>query len=102
MGAVFPDPSNLTTPLQSLGYINRLTDVGSGPMLGTVIYFLLVAALFMGMKSFTSERAAAAALFIASILAILLRIFGWLNNLAVYLSLILLVLALFQLWKKND
>jgi len=101
-GAVFPDPHNLTTPLDSIGYINQLTDVGAGPMLGTIIYFLITMALFMGMKSYTNERAAAVALFVSSIVGILLRIFGWINDSGVYLGLILLVFALFQLWKKND
>lgn len=101
--AVFPNPSNLTTPLKSLSYINQLTDVGMGPMLGTILYFLLVGVFFMGMKSFSSDRAAAATLLITSIIAILLRIFmGWLNDFAIYLSLILLVFSLFQLWKKSD
>lgn len=102
MGAVFPDPDNLTTPLASLTYINNLTDVGSGPMLGTIIYFVMVCALYLGMKSFTTERAAVVALFVSSIIAILLRIFGWLNNYAVYLALILLVFSMYQLWNKND
>jgi len=102
MGAVFPDPVNLTTPLQSLGYINSLTDTGAGPMLGTIIYFIMTWVLFMGMKSFTTERAASVALFISSIIAIMLRIFGWLNDFAVYLALILLIFALYQLWNKND
>lgn len=101
-GAVFPEPSNLTSPLKSIDYINKLTDVGAGPMLGTVIYFLLVMALFMGMKSYTTERAAAVALFVASIIGILLRIMQWVNDTIVYLSLILMIFALFQLWKKND
>jgi len=102
MPQIFPHPSNLTTPFKSLQYINNLTDVGGGPMLGTIIYFLIVGALFMGMKSFTNDRAAAVALFIASIIGILLRIFGWLNDFAVYLSLMLLIFALFQMWKKGD
>ena len=101
-GAVFPEPDNITTPLQSIAYINQLTDVGSGPMLGTIIYFLMVAVLFMGMKSYTNERAAAASLFISSIIGILLRIFGWINDTGVYISLILMIIAIFQLWRKND
>lgn len=99
---VFANPSNLTTPIKSLIYINNLTDVGMGPMLGTIIYFLLVGVLFMGMKSFSSDKAAAVALFISAIMAILLRIFlGMLNDMAVYLSLMLLVFSLFQLWNKD-
>lgn len=99
---VFPNPSNLTTPLKSLSYINSLTDVGMGPMLGTIIYFLLVGVLFMGMKAFSTDRAAAVTLFITSVLAVILRIFGFLNDFAIYLSLILLVLSLFKLWSSED
>lgn len=102
MAQIFPDPNNVTTPLQSISYINQLTDVGSGPMLGTIIYFIITAALFMGMKSFTTERAAFAALLVTSIIAILLRIYGWLNDYAVYLGVILLIISLWQLKNKND
>ena len=101
-GAVFQEPSNLTTPLQSIGYIVGLTDVGAGAMFGTIIYFLITMALFMGMKSYTNDRAAAVALFISSIVGIILRIFGWLNDAGVYLALILMIVALFNLWNKND
>lgn len=99
----FAHPNNITTPLQSVGYIIGLTDPnGSGAMFGTVVYFLMVAVLFMGMKSFTNERALVVALFISSIIGILLRIFSWVNDYVIYLSLMLLIYSLFQLWRKND
>ena len=99
---VFADPQNLTTPLKSIGYILGLTNVGAGNTFGTVVYFIMVGMLFMGMKSYTNERAAAVALFVSGIIAILLRISNWLNDFGVYLGLMLMVVSLFLLWKKND
>jgi hypothetical protein len=99
---IFAAPENITTPIQAISYINNLTDVGSGAMFGTIIYFLVSMALFMGMKGYSNERALAVALFISSIIGFLLRVFGWINDTGVYLALIFMIFGLWQLWRKND
>ena len=73
---VFADPQNVSTFGQQLCYINSLTDVGAGPLLGTFLLILISGVLFMMMKSYSSEKAFSVSMLIAGILGIMLAAVG--------------------------
>ena len=99
---LFAAPDNATTFTKQLDYVNNLTDVGAGGVLGLVIMLVFGGALFGIMKSFSFDKALSVAMFVTSILGIFLRILGLITDNILYISIILLVISLFMLWKGNE
>lgn len=98
---LFAKPDNATTFLKQLEYFNSLTDVGAGGVLGIVILLVIGASLFGMMKAFSYDKALGVSMLITSFLGILLAILGLVDNKIIYICLIILVFALFQLYKKS-
>ena len=92
---------NATTFPEQLEYFNSLTDTGTGGILGIAILLVIGASLFGMMKAFSFDKALGVSMLITSFLGILLGILGLVDNKTIYICLILLVYALFQLFKKS-
>ena len=73
---VFAHPQNVTTFQQQLCYINTLTDVGSGGMIGPLLLLLIGGVLFFMMKSYSTEKAFSVSMLITGILGIMLAAIG--------------------------
>jgi len=98
---LFEKPDNATTFLKQLEYFDSLTDTGTGGILGVVILLVLGASLFGIMKAFSFDKALAVSMLITSFLGIMLGILGLVDNKVIYICLIILIFALFQLFKRS-
>lgn len=99
---VFATPGNITTLYQKIQYINNLTDVGTGGILGIGILLLVGSATFLTLKAFTQERAFAVAMILTSIIAVLLRIYNLINDYILTISIILFVISFYSLIKESS
>ncbi len=97
---VFSPPSNVTTFVQHLSYIDGLTDIGYGGMLGIVFMVIIFFILNLIMKSFRTETTFAPAAMITAVCGILIRVFFPLSDNIIYISIILFVIGL--LYAKKD
>ena len=103
MGIVFPAPNaSDVTFISKLQYIDSLTDVGSGGILGIGIILIIFFPLFLMMKAFKMESALAVAALITAICGILVRILLPINDLIIYISIIILVGALYFLRRSSS
>ena len=103
MGIVFPAPNaSDVTFIAKLRYIDRLTDVGSGGMLGIGILLMIFFPLFLMMKAFKMESALAVAALITAVCGILVRILLPTNDLVLYISIILFIGALYFLKRSSS
>jgi hypothetical protein len=73
---VFAHPGNITTFGQQICYINTLTDVGSGGLIGPMMLFLIAGVLFLMIKSHSMDKAFPVSMLITSILGIMLAAIG--------------------------
>lgn len=94
---VFPPPTNATTLIQKIQYIDSLTDVGFGGILGMVFLIIIFGALFLMQKAFAIEKAFAVSMFITSVLSIILAGFGFVADKIIYIGITALVVSLFML-----
>lgn len=102
MGTVFADPQNVTSFFQKIVYINSLTDVGFGGVIGLSILMVVGFGLFFMMKAFRFEGALTVSLFITSFIAVLLRIYTLINDWTLYATIILFVVSFFYLKKSSN
>lgn len=102
MAQVFAHPVNLTDFLKQVQYINSLTDVGFGGALGIIIEAIVFFSIFLLTKAYTYERSFATSMIVTSFIAVLLRIWGLLNDTILTLTLIVLVISFYFLWKESD
>lgn len=100
MSLIFDNPQNVTTFLQQIQYINGLTDVGFGGVLGILILFILGGVLFLMMRSYGPERAIGVSTFVIGIIGILLRMLQLVNNYAVTVCVLLTVLGIYLIVKE--
>lgn len=98
---VFAPPTNVTTFAQKIAYIDGLTNVGFGGMLGIMMLIVIFGILIMMMKSFKFETIFAPAAFITAFCGILIRILLPINNNVIYISIILFVIGLLYLIKES-
>ena len=98
---LFAKPDNATTFIKQIDYFNKLTDTGTGGVLGIAILLVIGASLFGMMKAFSFDKALGVSMLITSFLGVMLGILGLVDNKTIYISLILLIFALFQLFKKS-
>lgn len=73
---VFANPQNVSTFGQQMCYINSLTDVGAGGLIGPFLLVLICGVLFLMMKSYSVERAFSTSMIITGILGVMLAAFG--------------------------
>jgi hypothetical protein len=99
---VFPLTQNVTTLAQQFGYLNSLTDVGFGGILGIIILVLLTGMLFLMLKSFSIGKAAGVSFFVGGIFAVLLWAMNLINNTVLTISVIFAVLGLILLIKESS
>lgn len=103
MGVIFPDPNATAVNfIDKLRYIDSLTDVGSGGMLGLVILIVIFSVLFLMMKSFKMESALAVSALITAVCGVLIRIMILTNDLIIYISIIMFVGALYFLRRSSS
>jgi hypothetical protein len=103
---VFPIPS-----IENFGefvkYIDQLTDVGMGGILGILILMIFGSVLFLMLKSYGTEKSAGVTFFITGIIGVMLRIFatsdGWslINNYTLTIVILLSVLGLYMLLRES-
>jgi len=98
---VFDAPTNVTTFVQKIAYLDGLTDVGFGGILGVVFLLIIFGVLILMMKSFRFESVIAPASFITAFLGILIRILFPISDQIIYISIIILIIGLLYL-KNND
>lgn len=100
IGTVFSDPTNNTiTFLDKLRYINNLTDVGFGGVIGLSLLLVIGFGLFFMLKAFRFEGAFAVAAFIAAFFAVLFRILDLINDYVLYSTIIIFVISFLLLRK---
>lgn len=100
IGLIFPDPTNNTiTFLDKLYYINSLTDVGFGGVLGLCLILVVGFGLFFMLKSFKFEYAFATAAFITAIFTVFFRILDLVNDTILYSTIIIFVISYILLRK---
>ena len=103
IGTIFSDPSNNTiTFLDQLTYINNLTDVGYGGVLGISIILIVGFSLFFMLKSFRFESAFAVAGFITAFVTVILRILGLVNDFVLYAMIIIFAISYILLRNANS
>lgn len=102
MDLIFPPCNNCTTFFQRILYIDSLTDVGFGGILGILFMLIIGSVLFLTMKAFQFEKAFAVSMLITSFLGIFISLMGLLSNKIIYLFIILLVISLYLLFKSDD
>lgn len=103
IGTVFSDPTNNTISfLDQLHYINNLTDVGFGGVIGLAIVLVVGFGLFFMLKAFKFEGALAVAAFIAAFIAVLFRILELVNDYILYTTIIIFVIAFYLLKKYSS
>ena len=100
--SIFNPPENATTFLQRLQYINSLTDVGAGGIIGIVILFVVAFVLFLITKAFPFEKSFPVAMLITTFIGILLGIMGLVPDNVIYLCIIILVISLWMLFSGSD
>jgi len=98
---VFDMPSNVTTFAQKISYIDGLTDVGFGGMIGIGIILVIFFSLNMMMKAFKTETTFAVSCFITSIIGILLRVLFPFSDSIIYICIIFFVIGLLYLKKES-
>lgn len=96
---VFAAPNNVTTFAEKLAYIDGLTNIGYGGMLGPGMMLVIFFCLTFMMKAFRFETAIAPAAFITAFLGILIRVLLPLSDSIIYISIIFCVIGL--LFLKN-
>lgn len=99
---VFPECQNCTTFIQQLQYINSLTDVGYGGMLGISILLIVGFVTFLMGKAFAAEKVLSVSMLVTSFVGVMLGFMGLVNNTVIYICIMFLVVALFLLFKSND
>lgn len=99
---VFPPPQNATTFIQKLQYLDSLTDVGFGGVLGMSFLLIIFGALFLMQKAFAVEKALAVSLLITSVLSILLSSFGFVSDKIIYIGITALVASVFMLINRDS
>jgi hypothetical protein len=99
---IFQLPNNPTSFFDVWNYINSLTDVGQGGVLGIISLIVILFVLFLGMKQFRTENAFFTAMMITSILGILERLMGWINDGILYICIILLLISIYVLTKESS
>ena len=99
---VFPDPVNTTNFLSQFAYINSLTDIGAGGVLGVTIMLLIFGCLFLIQKAFSYERAFIVSVIITAFVGILLRILNLVNDFVVYVCIAGIILGLWALIKESS
>jgi len=98
----FPPPKNVTTFPQMIQYINGLTDVGEGGILGIIFLIVIGGMLFMMMRSYGNERAIGVTALVISILGFLLRMMDLINDYVLYICIALLILGIWLLIKESS
>lgn len=100
---IFPPPTNGSIGFVNvMAYANSLTDIGFGGVLGLVWLIVIEACLFLMMKAFSYDRALSTSMFITSVIGVILRILGMVNDQILYICLIMLIIALFLLQKESS
>lgn len=98
---IFPAPTNVTTFAQQIAYIDNLTNVGYGGMLGIMMLLVIFFVLIMMMKAFKFEVIFAPACFITAFLGILIRVLFPISDNIIYISIIMFVIGLLYLKKES-
>ncbi len=91
-------PNNITGFMDFLNYTNNMTSGFLGIGILIIVFFVS----FLSTKSYTYERAFAFASFLTMISALLLRFIGFIDNSVFSISVIILVIAIFFLWKERS
>lgn len=99
---VFPPCSNCTTLIQQIQYLDSLTDVGFGGILGIVFLLVIGGVLFLMQKAFAVEKAFAVSMFITSFIGFLLAAMDLVASKIIYLCLTTLVISIFLLTRSQD
>lgn len=99
---VFEPPKNITSFFGMMDYFNSLTDFGMGSMFWTVILIVISGVLFLTLKTYSVEKAISISVICSAVLAILLRILGWVNDYVVTVYVILAILGIFLLLKESS
>lgn len=94
---VFDNPNNLSDFGNMLTYLNDLTDVGAGGMIGVIILLVVGFVLFFMMKAWSFNKAFPTASFILGIIAVFLRVMGLINNVVLGLVIVLVVYGIYEL-----
>jgi uncharacterized membrane protein len=103
MPQIFPHPNATAVGfINNLRYIDSLTDVGAGGLIGVILMIVILAVLFLIMKAFRSESAFIVASFITAVLGILIRILLLTNDLVVYISIILFCISLYLIYNEKQ
>jgi len=97
---VFAAPHNATTLQGMLGYINSLTDVGQGPILGIILLLAIGAITFLLTKGFGNEKAFGTTGLIVGILGIFLRMMSLISDYVMYIGIVFAVLGVYLVMKE--
>jgi len=101
-GQVFNFELNDSSITGMFAKINSFTDVGSGGILGIFILLVVGSVLFMMMKAYGSEKALSVAMFVTSLIGLLLRILHLISDFVFYICIILFVLGIIFMMKEAE
>jgi len=96
------DPGNLTSFIQQLQFINSMTDVGWGGVLGSGMLMVIFAVLFMIQKAFSYEKSFVTTALITGFVGIIFRILGLVNDFVLYLCIAGIIFSFYFLYKESQ
>ena len=97
---VFATPQNVTNLQGMLGYINSLTDVGQGPILGIIFLIAIGTITFLLTKGFGNEKAFGTSGLIVGILGIFLRMMSLVSDYVMYIGIVFAVLGIYLVMRE--
>jgi hypothetical protein len=99
---VFEPPTDVVTFAEKIAYIDSLTDIGFGGMLGIGMMIVIFSVLFLMMKSFRMDTAWAPAALITAVCGILIRVFLPISDNVIYISIVILAISVLGLMKESS
>jgi hypothetical protein len=100
-----PPPSGSFSFMAKFCYLNSLTDISGGGMLGIIFLIVIGFSLFLMMKSFKSESAMGVSIMITSVIGMIMRLFSTctiVNDYVMYILIGLFVVSIFVLRKESS
>lgn len=100
--AVFEYPSNITSMVKFLEYINTLTEVRGVGFLGVGMLIIIGFVSFLATKAYSFERALGFSTFLTLISAILLRFMNLINDAILFFVSVIFIISIIMLMRERN
>lgn len=101
VGQVFDFSLENSSLIGMIQKIDSFTDVGQGGVLGILFILVIGGILFLMMRAFGNEKAFPVAMLVTSVLGILVRILGFINDQTLYVCIGLLIVSVLLLIREQ-